>query len=119
MKEIIAVVRMNKTGATKKSLVEAGVAGFTAFKVEGRCKRKLTGTPGGSSNSVTGSFEDDIKAMIGPTGIEANVKSSGDLFTLHHWIKNQPVDLLMGTTYGKYIARADRDAKDEDFELVM
>lgn len=38
MKEIIAIVRMNKTGATKKALVEAGVAGFTAFKVEGRGK---------------------------------------------------------------------------------
>lgn len=38
MKEIIAVVRMNKTSATKKALVEAGVAGFTAFKVEGRGK---------------------------------------------------------------------------------
>ncbi|MBP2628386.1 MAG: nitrogen regulatory protein [Firmicutes bacterium] len=38
MKEVIAVVRMNKTSATKKALVEAGVAGFTAFKVEGRGK---------------------------------------------------------------------------------
>jgi nitrogen regulatory protein PII 2 len=38
MKEIIAVVRMNKTGATKKALVEAGVAGFTAVKVLGRGK---------------------------------------------------------------------------------
>lgn len=38
MKEIIAVIRMNKTSATKKALVEAGVAGFTAFKVEGRGK---------------------------------------------------------------------------------
>lgn len=38
MKEIIAVVRMNKTGATKKALVEAGVAGFTALKVMGRGK---------------------------------------------------------------------------------
>lgn len=38
MKEIIAVVRMNKTSATKKALVEVGVAGFTAFKVEGRGK---------------------------------------------------------------------------------
>lgn len=38
MKEILAIVRMNKTGATKKALVEAGVAGFTAFKVEGRGK---------------------------------------------------------------------------------
>ena len=38
MKEIIAVVRMNKTGATKKALVEAGAAGFTAIKVQGRGK---------------------------------------------------------------------------------
>jgi nitrogen regulatory protein PII 2 len=38
MKEIIAVVRMNKTSATKKALVEAGVAGFTAIKVLGRGK---------------------------------------------------------------------------------
>ena len=38
MKEIIAVVRMNKTSATKKALVEVGVAGFTAIKVEGRGK---------------------------------------------------------------------------------
>jgi Nitrogen regulatory protein PII len=38
MKEIIAVVRMNKTNATKKALVEAGVAGFTAVKVLGRGK---------------------------------------------------------------------------------
>ena len=38
MKEIIAIVRMNKTGATKKALVAAGVAGFTAFKVMGRGK---------------------------------------------------------------------------------
>lgn len=38
MKEIIAVVRMNKTGATKKVLVEAGAAGFTAIKVQGRGK---------------------------------------------------------------------------------
>ena len=36
MKEILAVVRMKKTGATKKALVAAGVAGFTAVKVTGR-----------------------------------------------------------------------------------
>ncbi len=53
MKEIMAVVRMKKTGATKKALVAAGVAGFTAVKVSGRgrlvtdptqieaCKKKL------------------------------------------------------------------------------
>jgi len=38
MQEILAIVRMNKTSATKKALVEAGVAGFTAFKVMGRGK---------------------------------------------------------------------------------
>ncbi len=36
MKEIIAVVRMNKVSATKRALVEIGVAGFTATKVMGR-----------------------------------------------------------------------------------
>ncbi|WP_019178610.1 P-II family nitrogen regulator [Methanomassiliicoccus luminyensis] len=36
MKEIMAIIRMNMTGATKKALVEAGVAGFTAVKVLGR-----------------------------------------------------------------------------------
>ncbi|QDR79854.1 P-II family nitrogen regulator [Sporomusa termitida] len=36
MKEIIAVIRMNKVSATKKALVEVGVAGFTAIKVLGR-----------------------------------------------------------------------------------
>lgn len=38
MKEIIAIVRMNATNATKKALLEAGVNGFTAFKVLGRGK---------------------------------------------------------------------------------
>ena len=36
MKEIIAIVRMNKVGATKKALIEVGAAGFTAVKVMGR-----------------------------------------------------------------------------------
>lgn len=36
MKEIIAIIRMNKTNATKQALVKAGAAGFTAFKVMGR-----------------------------------------------------------------------------------
>nr|WP_092072023.1 P-II family nitrogen regulator [Dendrosporobacter quercicolus]NSL48697.1 P-II family nitrogen regulator [Dendrosporobacter quercicolus DSM 1736]SDM35583.1 nitrogen regulatory protein P-II family [Dendrosporobacter quercicolus] len=36
MKEIIAVVRMNKVSATKRALIQAGAAGFTATKVMGR-----------------------------------------------------------------------------------
>jgi len=123
----------------------------------------LTGTPGGAIGSAVGSFEEDINGMLLEANLTANVKAGGDLFTLHQWIKNQPVDLLIGTTYGKYIARAedipfvragfpvldrsvhsymplvgyrgamrliemisgalldraDRDAADEDFELVM
>jgi len=116
----------------------------------------LTGTPGEA-------FEREVKQMLQDAGVEAKVKAAGDLFTLHQWLKEEPVDLLMGTTYGKYIARAediplvrvgfpildrgvhsympivgykgamrliemisntlldrqDRDAKDEDLELLM
>ena len=36
MKEIMAVIRMRRTSATKKALIAAGVAGFTAVKVSGR-----------------------------------------------------------------------------------
>ena len=37
----------------------------------------------------------------------ANFKNGAqaDMFLLHQWIKNEPVDLLIGNTYGKYIAR--------------
>ncbi|HSH70079.1 MAG TPA: nitrogenase component 1, partial [Deferrisomatales bacterium] len=43
---------------------------------------------------------------------EVNVKQAGDMFTFHQWIKNEPVDLIIGNTYCKYIAR------DEDIPLV-
>jgi len=38
---------------------------------------------------------------------EAKVKNGAqaDMFLMHQWIKNEKVDLLMGNTYGKYIAR--------------
>ena len=65
----------------------------------------LTGTPGES-------FEKEINEMLVQEGVSGKVKSAGDLFTLHQWIKEDPVDLLLGTTYGKYIARA------EDIPLV-
>lgn len=38
MKEILAIVRMKKTGPTKRALIDAGVAGFTAVRVMGRGK---------------------------------------------------------------------------------
>ena len=38
---------------------------------------------------------------------EAKYKNGqvADMFLLHQWIKNEPVDLLIGNTYGKYISR--------------
>lgn len=65
----------------------------------------LTGTPGEA-------FEATIKDMLKTAGVEGNVKAWGDLFTLHQWIKNEPVDLMIGNTYGKFIAKA------EDIPLV-
>lgn len=65
----------------------------------------LTGTPGIA-------FETEVGEMLAEAGVKGKVKSAGDLFTLHQWIKNEPVELLLGTTYGKYIARA------EDIPLV-
>ncbi|AEV67922.1 nitrogenase molybdenum-iron protein subunit beta [Acetivibrio clariflavus] len=63
-------------------------------------KYVLTGTPGDS-------FEKEVGEMLKAAGVDGKVKAAGDLFTLHQWIKEEPVDLLMGTTHGKYIARAE------------
>ncbi|KJR99749.1 MAG: nitrogen fixation protein [Peptococcaceae bacterium BRH_c4a] len=41
MKEIIAIIRMNKVNATKKALADAGVCGLHAMKVMGRGKMKV------------------------------------------------------------------------------
>ncbi len=69
-------------------------------------KYVLTGTPGSK-------FETEITRMLKGNQIQGSiVKAEGDLFELHQWIKEEPVDLLIGTTYGKYIARA------EDIPLV-
>jgi len=38
MKEIIAIIRMNKVNATKKALADTGVCGLHAMKVMGRGK---------------------------------------------------------------------------------
>ncbi len=57
-------------------------------------------------------FEDRIKSILADSVPDANVKEHGDLFLMHQWIKNRPVDLMIGTTYGKFISRA------EDIPLV-
>jgi len=65
----------------------------------------VTGTPGKK-------FEKRIKEITAEMPFEVNVRAAGDMFLLHQWIKNDPVDLLIGNTYGKYIAR------DEDIPFV-
>ena len=66
----------------------------------------LTGTPGKE-------FEQSVEAICGDAGYKpAHVKSAGDLMEIHQWIMNEPVDILIGNTYGKYIARA------EDIPLI-
>lgn len=120
-------------------------------------KYVITGTPGVA-------FEKEANELFEKFAVEGCVaKQASDLFELHQWIKNEKVDLLLGGTHGKYIAKAediplvragfpildryvhsymplvgykgamrllelilnalmdrqDRDAKDEDMELVM
>lgn len=41
MKEIIAVIRMNKVNATKKALADIGICGLHAMKVMGRGKMQV------------------------------------------------------------------------------
>jgi nitrogenase molybdenum-iron protein beta chain len=60
---------------------------------------------------ITGSqgnhFETRVAEILKDQVPDAIIKQNADMFELHQWIKNQPVDLLMGNTYGKYIARAE------------
>jgi nitrogenase molybdenum-iron protein beta chain len=57
-------------------------------------------------------FEARIQEITREVPHPVNVRAPGDMFLLHQWIKNEPVDVLMGNTYMKYIAR------DEDIPLV-
>jgi nitrogenase molybdenum-iron protein beta chain len=65
----------------------------------------VTGTPGKK-------FEERIRELTRELPCQVNVRAAGDMFLLHQWIKNEPVDLLLGNTYCKYIAR------DEDLPYV-
>jgi nitrogenase molybdenum-iron protein beta chain len=60
----------------------------------------ITGSPGNH-------FEQRVKEILKDQAPDAMVKQNADLFELHQWIKNEPVDLLITNTYGKYIARAE------------
>lgn len=60
----------------------------------------VSGTPGKK-------FEESMKGLLSEKVPEAKFKNGerADMFLLHQWIKQEPVDLLIGNTYGKYIAR--------------
>jgi nitrogenase molybdenum-iron protein beta chain len=67
----------------------------------------VTGTPGNSFidriNSALKDTVPDVKVLQG---------QGADMYKMHQWIKNEGVDLLIGNTYGKYIAR------DENIPLI-
>ena len=67
----------------------------------------VTGTPGKR-------FETRIREALGESVPEAQIRQGpqADMFLLHQMIKKEGVDLLIGNTYGKYIAR------DEDIPFV-
>ncbi len=67
----------------------------------------VTGTSGKA-------FVKRIETVLNGRCPEAKVVQGqcADMFLMHQWIKNEPVDLLIGNTYGKYIAR------DEDIPLI-
>jgi nitrogenase molybdenum-iron protein beta chain len=60
----------------------------------------VSGTPGKR-------FESTLSAMLSKRLPEAKFKNGerADTYLLHQWIKQEPVDLLIGNSYGKYIAR--------------
>jgi nitrogenase molybdenum-iron protein beta chain len=60
----------------------------------------VTGTPGKQ-------FETRIETALAGRVPEVKYRqgAGADMFLMHQWIKNEPVDLLIGNTYGKYIAR--------------
>ncbi|NTU89569.1 MAG: nitrogenase molybdenum-iron protein subunit beta [Actinobacteria bacterium] len=86
------------------------VIGVTAFCLECGMKPAMvvTGTPGKEFTSI-------INGMLAEAGIDPQdcwVKEAGDLFEMHQRMIQEPVDLMIGPSTGKQIARA------EDVPLV-
>jgi nitrogenase molybdenum-iron protein beta chain len=60
----------------------------------------ITGSPGNH-------FENRVHEILKDQAPEAVVKQNTDLFELHQLIKNKSVDLIIGNTYCKYIAKVE------------
>ncbi len=65
----------------------------------------VTGTPGKAFMRRMAEITDGLDYKV-------RIKQPGDMLTLHQWIKEESVDLIIGNTYAKYIA------KDEDVPFV-
>ena len=78
------------------------VVGMTRFAIELglRPKYVFTGSPGRA-------FENRVNEILDGKYPDALVKQNADLFELHERIKLDPVKLILGNTYGKYISRAE------------
>lgn len=63
----------------------------------------VSGTPGKY-------FEQRMSEILSKKVPEAKYKNGqgADMYLMHQWIKNEPVDLLLGNTYGKYISRDEK-----------
>jgi nitrogenase molybdenum-iron protein beta chain len=66
----------------------------------------VSGSPAGKA------YEKSLREAVAEVPEDVNIKVPGDMLLFHQWIKNDPVDLIIGNTYAKYIA------KDEDIPLV-
>ena len=66
----------------------------------------VTGSPAGKKYTA------ELQTITAEVPDEVKIKVPGDMLLLHQWIKHEPVDLIMGNTYCKYIAR------DEDIPLL-
>ena len=54
-------------------------------------------------------FETRMHQVLDQQCPNATIKGQADLFELHQWIKQEPVDLIIGNTYGKFISRAENN----------
>jgi len=60
----------------------------------------VTGTPGKK-------WEKKIREICAPVNEKVEVHAFSDIHFLHQWVKANPVDLLMGNTYGKFVAKSE------------
>jgi nitrogenase molybdenum-iron protein beta chain len=77
-----------------------GLASF-ALELGMLPKYVLTGTPGDAFTRLA----EELFARHGAAGCVA--RASADLFELHQRIKNERVDIMLGSSYGKQIAKAE------------